>query len=407
MKVATAFLLAIALTGPLGAQRATPGRTSFLVTAAPWKGFHAETAALSAAVPAEVIQTVAVVPNYSALSAASFDMELGGNVYTATSGPREERLDGGFFQQFTVPEAPATSFVTYFQGSARGVIVTPDGAMLFEAGSQGVRLVKGVPSLACDLVGHAPNGARTEAVTAAAGRRHAAAPVVPPEFQPTVVRIMYAVCPESFAAAGGGTEIQAEAQAFVDQLTVIARDSGYPKTRFELAGILLTTIVPAGDSAKDLDAVAKDQNVRVVRKQYGADLVGFMTEADNGGAYSPSGFEDFSPDKGFFVFPRAYSLLSFTHAHEAGHTMGMKHNIENAGVPSEIPWAYGFHNDQGKIQDVMGVYTSPAGLVYSRVPLYSTTSTMWQGKMAIGGEASNNAKLLDHTAVGQYHSRLP
>ncbi len=305
---------------------------------------------------------------------------------------------GHVLHMFRIRGTEATSFVTFERGLARGVIHTPDGSILVEDRGEGIsRFVVIPPAFVCCV------HPKTETQAAKPGKRRSVRHPPPPNPLAIEVRIMVAVSAESFAAAGGADQVRVEAQALVDQASVMARDSGYPDTTFVLTGTPLVSLTPTGDPWADLRSLSRDPMIAAERKVEQADIVAFMTESDNGVAASPRSLAGFGCDNGYFVFPRKYALVSYVFAHELGHNLGMQHNVEDAGQ-TQIPYSFGFHNDELERNCVMSVFRN-----WRRVPLWSTTAAMWQGKpMGKTGEA-DAARLLKEGAklVSQYRYQLP
>ncbi|HJQ39695.1 MAG TPA: M12 family metallo-peptidase [Thermoanaerobaculia bacterium] len=330
--------------------------------------------------------------------------EAGGRIYFATDAKTVEREDGTF-QSFRI-SGEATSFITTYRGLSLGQIHVPEGTFLWEENGRGetkfLRLAP--PSWTCAMPEARP-GSRAVPNALPAGKRRA---VRHPGPEKIVVRVAVVVTAESFAAAGGADAVHLEAQALIDQLNVIVRDSvgkdgGQPYVTFVLTGTPLVSFTPTGNATADVIALPKDPMIVAERKAEQASIVAVMTEQDNGRViWVPESFADFDQSYGFLVFPRRYALLSYVFAHEIGHVFGMRHNPENSPGTTAIPYAYGYHNDLGEFNDIMSSYHN-----FRTVPLFSTTSVLWKG-MAIGAPDADNARLLGEGGrfVMTYHDHL-
>jgi hypothetical protein len=342
---------------------------------------------------------------------SEFEVDLGDADYViAAPGNGDiEYRDHGFLRTFTIPGSSSTSFVTMHEGIASGMIYAPEGAYMLRADGHEATVSRSMRlPLDCDAKSISALQVKAEAVAPSPARRRA----VWTGNMPATIRLLEVYSTDALAGAGSAQAMEAEIQAAVDQLNLIAKDSGAGIAQFALAKAQLVNYTAV--SGKDLTWVSFDSGVAALRKQYQADLVVLWTEHGQDIAWVPVSDGDFEPSMGFSVVGRDVAIQGLTHAHEIGHNLGMEHNAENVTVAagSNYPYARGYKDSKAQCQTVMGSYFDPNGLFYSRIPRFSNPDLFYSDKFTpsfrTGSDMANNARMLREKAavVAQYHLRL-
>ncbi|MDR2824677.1 MAG: M12 family metallo-peptidase, partial [Prevotellaceae bacterium] len=147
-------------------------------------------------------------------------------------------------------------------------------------------------------------------------------------------------------------------------------------------------------------------NVHQLRKQYDADIVVLITNAnDNGGlGWVLSNDVDGSYQYAFNVVRVQQISFTTTSIHEIGHNMGMQHNSENSSTPNPLyPYAYGWHwtGNNGT------PYGSVMSYIGNETPYFSNPNKVHQGQPT-GTATANNAQTFRNTkhVVAFYSDKL-
>jgi hypothetical protein len=342
---------------------------------------------------------------------SEFEVDLGDADYMVAAPGNGDigYRDHGFLRTFTIPGSSSTSFVTMHEGIAIGIIYTPEGAYMLQADGHEAKVSRSIQRpLNCDAKRISTLKVKPDGVAIPSRRRA----VRPPQDVPATIRLLEVYSTDALAGAGSAQVIEAQIQAAVDQLNLIAKDSGAPSEQFVLAKAQLVNYTAT--QGKDLSWVTDDPGVALLRKQYEADLVVLWTEHGQDIAWVPVSDGDFEPSMGFSVVGRDVAIQGLTHAHEIGHNLGMEHNAENVTVAagSNYPYARGYKDSGVQCQTVMGSYFDPNGLFYSRIPRFSNPDLFYSDKFTpsfrTGSDMANNARMLREKAavVAQYHSHL-
>lgn len=123
-------------------------------------------------------------------------------------------------------------------------------------------------------------------------------------------------------------EIEAQVLGALDYINLAFLRSGQP-IRFEFAGIRSGSFVETGNGLDTLTWAHTDTDVREFRDELGADIV--MVYSTSGGSMAFIG-PDF--DLSYGVVASNSEWLPFsTFAHEIGHVLGLRHNVELDSTP--------------------------------------------------------------------------
>lgn len=166
---------------------------------------------------------------------------------------------------------------------------------------------------------------------------------------------------------------------------------------YRIVGLKKITYTPLGDTGADLmrfrlPADGHADKVLKLREKFGADLVAAVLEEVTPGAaglgYQLPPTSPFSADYAFSVIHYTYLWFS-TFAHEAGHNIGLAHDLENDAVGPQwraFPYSLGYRDPAAGFASVMSYLTGCATCRY-KIPHYSSPDVRWQG--APSGSTSN------------------
>lgn len=201
------------------------------------------------------------------------------------------------------------------------------------------------------------------------------------------------------AGAGGEAQIQATAQAAVDNANTAFAQSALPH-RFRLVAALELAFTESGNASTDLSAFRANATANAARDAFLADQAGLLVE--NGGGGCGIGYlmtnvgPGFAPNA-FQVTARSCAVGNLTYAHEHGHNMGMAHNPENAGSAA-YPYSYG-HWYTGtaatpaneRFRTVMS-YSNPCTNGCTRRPYWSNPDISYMGTPTGIADQRDNAR---------------
>ncbi len=214
------------------------------------------------------------------------------------------------------------------------------------------------------------------------------------------IDVMVVYSPEARIGAGGTNQIEAIAQAAVDNTNTAFIDSDM-NARFVLVHTSETVRSEVGGSlSADLEWVASNAGVAALRDLHKADMVGLLV---NSGSYCGRGYVMRNPEAGFEdsafqVTKRSCAVGNLTYAHEHGHNLGFEHDPANGPNPANAsyPWSFG-HFVNGSYRTVMS-YSNQCGSGCSRAPHFSNPSVAHNGTATGIANQRDNARSGDSVA---------
>ncbi|SDD06876.1 M12 family metallo-peptidase [Aquimonas voraii] len=219
--------------------------------------------------------------------------------------------------------------------------------------------------------------------SAAAGKPGAAQALMDSGDQVDVL-LMYS--PAARDAAGGVSQISAQAQAAVDSANTVFANSGM-RMRFRVVGIeLLEGWVEGTSSAStELGLFRSNASQQARRNALAADMVSLLV-ANLPGACG-IGYVMRSPGAGFAgsavqITDRDCAVGNLSWVHEHGHNMGFEHDPANGTSPTSAsyPWSFGHYVEGQGAQSYRTVmaYQCPAGGC-TRRPHFSSPRVSFNG----------------------------
>jgi hypothetical protein len=122
-----------------------------------------------------------------------------------------------------------------------------------------------------------------------------------------------------------------------------------------------------------VDGVGTFNDVRKLRDEKKADIVGLVVEDASGCGLSTRGAPD--AEDAYFVVHHSCALIAISIAHEIGHIFGARH--ERAVDPRNVPFPYGHGYVHGKWRDIMSYRQSCDGCL--RIPYWSNPRVAYKG----------------------------
>jgi Metallo-peptidase family M12 len=137
-----------------------------------------------------------------------------------------------------------------------------------------------------------------------------------------------------------------------------------------------------------VDGIGAFKNVKKLRNEKRADVVGLIIDNPNGcGLSTRVGPES---DEAFFVVHHACVTVSMSMAHEIGHILGIRH--DRFADSSDMPIAYGHGYVNGtKWRDIMSYNVGCGGC--PRIPFWSNPRVIYNGEPT-GTAAADSARVL-------------
>jgi hypothetical protein len=212
----------------------------------------------------------------------------------------------------------------------------------------------------------------------------------------SVLDVMLLYTPQARDAAGGVANIEATAQAAVDNMNTAFSNSNVA-AQLNLVLTALANHDDAGNLSTDLTWVSGDATVAALRAQVGADLVGLLVEdgagfcglgyvmRDVGAAFAPNAFQ---------VTARTCAVGNLSYAHEHGHNLGLEHDPANgpASGDASYPWSFG-HFVNGSFRTVMS-YSIPCAQGCTRVAHFSNPAINYNAQPTGITDQRDNARTL-------------
>ncbi|MCB1607947.1 MAG: hypothetical protein KDI71_13335 [Xanthomonadales bacterium] len=266
-----------------------------------------------------------------------------------------------------------------------GMISTPEGVFELIPAADGNYLVK------LDSSRFPACAGGVEAESGGEAASNTSAPV--PEGSTVIIDVLVVYTPEARDGAGGVNQIEAVAQAAVDNAN-LSFSNAQSTPRLRLVDARLANYNDTGVSSNDLSWVRNDPEVAAWRNEVGADMVGLITnDLDACGR----GYVMRNPGPGFAgsafqVTARGCAVGNLSYAHEHGHNMGMEHDPANGTSPgsASYPFAFG-HFVSGSYRTVMS-YSSECTGGCTRRPYFSNPEVIFMGVPTGIADERNNAQ---------------
>lgn len=206
------------------------------------------------------------------------------------------------------------------------------------------------------------------------------------------------------AAAGGVPQMEATAQAAVDNANASFGNSGVI-TRFNLVGTREIAYAETGNANTDLVWLRDNTTIQNWRNELLADLTSLITEDGGGGCgigYLLTSLNPTFQTHAVQVTARSCAVGNLTYAHEHGHNMGMHHNPESAGGSVIAPDAYGHWDNTSadpneRFRTVMS-YACPTSPSCTRRMYFSNPDVSYMGRPTGIVGARNNARIGNYVA---------
>lgn len=223
------------------------------------------------------------------------------------------------------------------------------------------------------------------------------------------IDVMVLYTPQARDAAGGAAQIEAVAQAAVDAMNISFTNSQVTgQVNLSYTGFI--NYNDSGDSGDDLEWVANDSQVALLRNAFGADLVALFVNNIGG---CGRGYVMRNPGPGFEsaafqVTRRDCAVGNLSFAHEYGHNLGLEHNPENSGAtPAQAsnPWSYGHYHD-GSYRTVMS-YSAQCNSGCTRRQYFSNPDIQFNNLDTGIEDERDNARTLGQTIDIAVDFRVP
>ena len=218
------------------------------------------------------------------------------------------------------------------------------------------------------------------------------------------IKVLVMYTPAARDAAGGVAQIEAQAQAAVDNANLSFSNSTM-RMRFIVAGIeLLDGWVEGSASAStELSLFRNNATAQARRDALNADLVSLLVanlpSACGIGYVMRNVSVGFAPS-GYQLTDRDCAVGNLSWAHEHGHNVGFEHDPANGTSPGNAsqPWSFGHYVENGgsSYRTVMS-YQCPAGGC-TRRPYFSNPEVSFNGAPTGIAEQRDNARTGDFVA---------
>jgi peptidyl-Asp metalloendopeptidase len=218
------------------------------------------------------------------------------------------------------------------------------------------------------------------------------------------IKVLVMYTPAARDAAGGVAQIEAQAQAAVDNANLSFSNSDM-RMRFIVAGIeLLEGWVEGSASAStELSLFRGNAGAQARRDALNADLVSLLVanlpSACGIGYVMRNVSVGFAPS-GYQITDRDCAVGNLSWAHEHGHNVGFEHDPANGTAPGSAsqPWSFGHYVENGgsSYRTVMS-YQCPAGGC-TRRPYFSNPDVSFNGAPSGIAEQRDNARTGDFVA---------
>jgi metallopeptidase family M12-like protein len=133
--------------------------------------------------------------------------------------------------------------------------------------------------------------------------------------------------------------------------------------------------------------------IHPLREKYDADVAILIVDDPTGCGLATRVFAD--ADEAFAVVHHACALMSYSVAHEIGHLIGARHELQIDGTMTPFPYGHGFVNGM-KWRDIMSYKASCNGC--PRLPIWSNPNVFVKGDRA-GSLNEDNARVIAEQAA--------
>ena len=133
--------------------------------------------------------------------------------------------------------------------------------------------------------------------------------------------------------------------------------------------------------------------IHPLREKYDADVAILIVDDPSGCGLATRVFAD--ADEAFAVVHHACALMSYSVAHEIGHLIGARHELQVDGTMTPFPYGHGFVNGT-KWRDIMSYKGSCNGC--PRLPVWSNPNVFVRGDRA-GSLNEDNARVIAEQAA--------
>ncbi|MGE4071443.1 MAG: M12 family metallo-peptidase [Lysobacterales bacterium] len=333
-------------------------------------------------------------------SASSLHLDVFGRQYVFVDGRKTSISDERFsWTGHLLGQADFQAQLTARDGALAGLLSLPEGLFELVPDASGNFLVELDPARFPECAGgvDAEHVATGETLFLSSGSR--ALQDVGEEIK---VLVMYT--PAARDAAGGVAQIEAQAQAAVDNANLSFSNSTM-RMRFIVAGIeLLDGWVEGTSSAStELSLFRNNATAQARRDALNADLVSLLVanlpSACGIGYVMRNVSVGFAPS-GYQLTDRDCAVGNLSWAHEHGHNVGFEHDPANGTSPGNAsqPWSFGHYVENGgsSYRTVMS-YQCPAGGC-TRRPYFSNPGVSFNGAPTGIADQRDNARTGDFVA---------
>jgi hypothetical protein len=175
------------------------------------------------------------------------------------------------------------------------------------------------------------------------------------------------------------------------------RISNLGNVKLRLVHTYQTEYVEAGDQFEDLWRLAdkgdgKMEELHALRDKYRADVVVLIVDDRHGCGLSTRVHAD--AEEAFAVVHHECAATTHSIAHEIGHIIGTRHDLNMDKIMTPFPYGHGYVNGT-KWRDIMSYKESCGGC--RRVPIWSSPLVMFEGEPA-GTPDQDNARVIAEEA---------
>lgn len=254
-----------------------------------------------------------------------------------------------------------------------------------------------------------PGETMLPASTGSTTQRHERGKVATAAGDETMIDLLVVYSEAARQQLGGATQIEAHAQAAVDNGN-LALGNSLTNVAWNIVEIAEIAYDEVGSCGERLGALRNSRQAGHLRDRTGADMVGMLL-ADGGGACG-CGFVMRNPGPGFAgsafqVTANGCAVGNLTFAHEHGHNSGMEHDPDNGTSPGNAshPWSFGHFVDR-QFRTVMS-YSNPCSSGCPRRPYFSNPDVTYENEPTGIEDERHNALTASLTApiIAEFRAR--